>query len=254
MKMQKLLFVVGVVFASFAPKADVDIDFHRDISPILVGEDLVGYSFFSKDSYQVPNGTNQVVLRVSKLVEKLGEKEKFNSNAFVLTFTQSDKKISIEPNAKILKVEQAEQFNKTPSFLVKDSQGNTVITQVAVLPSLGGISRDYEKELAKFNAKYYPELVLAQQATVASHAVESTSVSNEGNANLPTNEGMMEYWLKQATSEEIELFTELALQARNHPELIVPENATQSVQMLSYWFNKATSEERKKVLAYLVSL
>lgn len=256
MKVMKNALIICSAVASFAPNAAVNVEFHRDISPIVVGGEEIGFSVFSKSEYTIPDGVNQLVLQVSKLVEKHGEREKFNSKAFVLTFDQENTKLFIEPDGKLARVEQAEAFNEKPSFLVTDDSGAKIDFTVAELPSLGGISRDYEKELAKFNAKNNPELVVASTTTTAAVAsnivVESKQVSKDTSSEEQTN--MFGYWLEKANKQEIEQFTQLAFESRNKSDVSIPSDASQPLQMLAYWFNQANNEERKSILSHLVSL
>lgn len=254
MKVMNKMFLVGAVITSFAPHAEVELEFHRDISPIIVGGEELGFSLFSDNDYTVPNGVNQVVIQVSKLVEKQGEKEKYNSKAFVLTFDAMDTSLSFAPSINITRTKQAEEFNSKPSFIVKDANGRSVKTDTALLPASSGLTRDYEKELAKFNAKYYPELT---NATVAAAATQSKPVQQEAKEVVKPNskqQDMFSYWLEQASSQEIEQFTELAFDARGKKEVIVPKDASQPLQMLGYWFNKSSQQERKQILSHLVSL
>jgi len=246
MKVMNTLLMVGAVITSFATQAEVELKFHRDISPIVIDGEELGYSLFSKDSYTVPNGVNQVVFRVSKLVERQGEREKYNSPAYVLTFEQSDTSLSFEPGVKITRSEHVEAFNESPKFNVIDENGRTVNFKYAVLPASDGLTRDYEKELAKYNSKHYPEL-----ATAAVVATNNTPAPKKQSSQ---QQNMFDYWLEQASSDEINMFTELAFKARNKGELSVPENASQPVQMLEYWYNKASVEQRKQILSHLITL
>ncbi|KJY81691.1 VvgS protein [Vibrio galatheae] len=254
MKVIKTLFVVGAMVASFAPRAEVNIDFHSDISPLLVGGDIVGYSFFDKSVYTMDDGKGQIVFRISKLVDKLGEKEKFNSKAYVVTFDETNQELFIEPDVKITRLEQAEAFEVEPSFSIKNKQGQSIKFILDELPSLGGISRDYEKELAKYNKKHYPELAVAS-ATIATASESEPVQQKQKEQSLGNNEpNMFEYWVKQASNSEVEQFADIALEGRKMSALTIPNDASQPVQMLGYWFNKASVEEKKKILAYLISL
>ena len=252
MKVMKALLVVGSMVASFAPRAEVTVDFHSDINPVMVAGEEIPYSFFSKSSFSLPDGKNQVVLRMSKLVEKLGEKEKFNSKTFVLTFSSENSVLFIEPGSKVVRVEQAQRFDKSPSFIISDKKGNQLAHEVAELPNLGGIKRDYEKELAKFNAEYYPDLLTSTIAVTEVSSADNIKVDAHANENTEPN--MFKYWLEQANQEEIEQFTDIALRDRKDKAIVMPESASQPVQMLGYWYNKSNSEERKQILSHLVGL
>ncbi|MFM2590676.1 DUF2057 family protein [Vibrio sp. TBV020] len=254
MKVIKRMCVIGAVVASFAPRAEVSLDFHSDISPLLVGGEEVGYSFFARSAYTIPDGKSQVVLRVSKLVEKMGEKEKFNSKAFVMTFDESNQELFIEPNAKIMRVEQAEAFNETPQFSVKNAQGKQIKFDLDELPNLGGITRDHEKELAKYNKKNYPELISASAVSVVADSVTSSEATKNEQKSVSSEPNMFEYWMEQANASEIEQFADIAFKERKLPQISVPSDASQPVQMLGYWFNKASVEERKQILTDLISL
>ncbi|NOH81349.1 DUF2057 domain-containing protein [Vibrio sp. RE86] len=254
MKVIKRMCVIGAVVASFAPRAEVSLDFHSDISPLLVGGEEVGYSFFARSAYTVPDGKNQVVLRVSKLVEKMGEKEKFNSKAFVMTFDESNQELFIEANAKLMRVEQAEAFNETPRFSVKNAQGKQIQFDLDELPNLGGITRDHEKELVKYNKKNYPELIAGTTAVVATSTTVTTESKKIEEKSSSSEANMFDYWMEQANASEIEQFADIAFKERKLPQISVPNEASQPVQMLGYWFNKASVEEKKQILTRLISL
>ncbi len=252
MKIIKSLVIIGSVIASFAPRAEVNLNFHSDISPLLVGGEEIGYSFFAKPSYIIPNGTNQIVLKVSKLVERLGEKEKFNSKAFVLTFDGKNEDIYIKPDVKITRIEHAEEFDRHPQFLMTSSAEDIIKYEVAELPSLGGIKRDYTKELTRFNAKYYPKLAVTSAPSTV-QAKPKNYVNKNGQKTVSRAE-MFQYWLTQANEDELAKFSDIVIEGRKETLITIPEGASQSLQMLGYWFNKASAEERKQILAYLITL
>ncbi len=254
MKVMKKLFLVGAVITSFAPQAEVKLEFHRDISPIVVGGEELGFSLFSGNDYTVSNGINQVVIKISKLVEKQGEKEKFNSKSYVLTFDAADTSLNFAPGMNITRSEQVEKFNSYPSFVVKDAAGRSIKTDTALLPASSGLTRDYEKELAKFNAKHYPQLTTATVAVAATQSQPAQQKTQQVVKSNSQQQNMFGYWLEQASAQEVEQFTELAFDARGKAEVVVPKEASQPLQMLGYWFNKSSQQERKQILSHLVSL
>lgn len=248
MKVMKSLLLIGAVVTSFAPQADVNIELHRDIAPIVIDGEKVGFTLSSKSSFQVPNGVNQVVVRISKLIENRGEREKYNSDAYVLTFTESDESVTIKPGMKITREDHAEQFDTSPQFLVTDKNQRIVENRLDRLPSLGGLTRDYEAELDKYNEKHFPELL-----TSAVSQPQQTSPLSVPPMDAQEQQ-MFEYWVSQTSQQEIDQFTELAFEARNQSQVILPDDASQPLEMLGYWYNKADSNLKKKLLSYLVSL
>lgn len=239
---------------SFAPQAQVDIKFHRDITPIVIGGEELGFSLFGQSSFELPDGKNQVVFRVAKLVERQGEKEKFNSTVLVATFDAQDDEIFIEPGMTITRVEQAEAFNKTPNISFKSKSGNDLNVQQEALPALPGITRDYEKELARYNKNSGIAIATAASVSVdestLSKPSESVVVQTESDA--MTSESMVQYWYEKADSADKETFVNWAFSNRKQPD-IATLSGNKPLEMMSYWYAEADMGERKSIFSWLMA-
>ncbi len=128
--MNKALITAAMI-ASFSSLAAVEVDFHRDVSPLVVDGEEIGFNMFSRDPYQLEDGQNQVVVRLSKLVDKQGEKEKFNSKVVVITFDTQDQSIVIEPATKVTRIDHAEKFNENPKFKLVAKSGDVISSEQA---------------------------------------------------------------------------------------------------------------------------
>ncbi|UPQ88627.1 YccT family protein [Vibrio sinaloensis] len=247
MKMIKTVGIVGAVITSFAPMAKVDLTFHRDISPLIIQGEEVGFSLFNKSAYQLEDGQSQIVLRVSKLVDKQGEKEKFNSEVLVVSFDASNEQVLIEPGMTITRKEHATAFDANPSLKITSSTGQKLDYQQAILPASMGVTRDYEKELAKFNKANG----IVVPGMVAATAVESQSAIQS--AQPSSAQSMVQYWYEKAQPVDKEQFVEWAFANRKQQQLEALDSDSKPLEMMSYWYTEADAGERKAIFAWLVS-
>ena len=147
----KKLLLVSAIFSSCHVYANVDIKLHNDLEYLIVNGERVGLIVSKSGSKELDNGVNQIVVRVSKLIGKNAEFEKFNSEPIVLTFNASDVKLSVNPDRIIKRVDTVGDFDKKPSVTVINSKGEKVDVHQGLLKYQGGFSRDFVKELAVYN-------------------------------------------------------------------------------------------------------
>ncbi|MGC9401510.1 YccT family protein [Vibrio genomosp. F10] len=250
MKVMSKVLVVGAMITSFAPMAAVDLSIERNISALVVHGEEVGFSISKKDKFELENGTNQVVIRVSQLVSDFGEKEKFNSQPIVLTFEASDTSLFVSAPSKISRVEQAEEFEKNPRFVVTDKSGKEIKVRQDILPASSGISRDYIKELARYNAKHSIEGVAVVTTATTAVAVESKPKAKASSDQSQPSQ-MVEYWYEKASNEERTVFSDWAFDNRKTKEVEVIEGS-KALEMASYWYSQCDLSERKQILAWLL--
>ncbi|MDD1792494.1 DUF2057 domain-containing protein [Enterovibrio sp. ZSDZ42] len=148
----KTILVVGALVPFFASAA-VNVKLHKDVEAIIVNGEELPMSVMGQSQFSMENGTNQLVIRLSKLIATGSEFEKFKSDPLVVTFVSENTDILIESARQIDRESQVKDFKQSPSFSLTDQSGNTVSSQQNILPHSPGFLRDYEKELAKFNEK-----------------------------------------------------------------------------------------------------
>ncbi|WP_260259128.1 YccT family protein [Vibrio intestinalis] len=252
MKVMKTLLAIGVMTASFAPHAEVGLNFHHELAPIIIDGEEQGFANFTSDSdFTLDNGTNQIVFRMEKLIDGQGDREKFNSHAFVLSFTAKDTQVSLKPTMRVLRTTQAQAFNQDPKVALVDKNGKHLDFTLDVLPPSNAIMRDYTAELASFNKEHGITVqskntaqIVAQTASIApSLAVEPNEIGPES---------MIQYWLKKASTEESETFVNWAFANRTveNPQGL---EGSKALSMLSHWYSEADVNQRKQILAWLVS-
>ncbi|HAS62043.1 MAG TPA: DUF2057 domain-containing protein [Vibrio sp.] len=243
MKVMRTLIAICITTASFAPQAEVGLNFNSNVVPLVVDNEESGLWAFSKPKFEVPNGTNQVVFRVSKLVDNnSGEKEKFNSDPFVVTFNAADTQVTLAMDAKITRLIHVEKFNENPKMKLTDSNGNVLDFKIDKLPSILGLGRDYAKELKKYN----------QENNIVTTSSSTSQASTVGQLAGSDASQMVSYWSKKATTQELEQFTNWVFE--NRQSVSVPAlEGSKALEMMAYWYGEASPAERKSILAWLVS-
>lgn len=148
----KTILALGA-FLPFFSAADVNLTLHKDVEALIVNGESVPMKIIEKKQFSFPNGTIQLVVRVSKLVQSESEFEKFKTDPLVITFDAKDVDLSIEATRNIVAKRQIKDFEQNPSFLLVTNKGETIASEQVLLPEGVGLVRDHEKELAKFNQK-----------------------------------------------------------------------------------------------------
>lgn len=132
--------------------ANVEVSLGDSIDIIASNGEEVGMRINPIHHLELDSGTNQIAIRVSKLIQKPdGQFEKYNSPVSILTFSADDQKIVVLPSQNIKNKEDADAFTKAPNYTLT-TEGEITVTQ-DILPRGNGFTRDYEKEIARYNSK-----------------------------------------------------------------------------------------------------
>ncbi|USH03150.1 DUF2057 domain-containing protein [Grimontia kaedaensis] len=204
----------------FTSSAAVFVELDKDVEALVVNGEELPITIVGHRSFDLEDGNNQIVVRVSKLVQKGSEFEKFKSDPIVVTFNTADKDILLSPSQTITKLNDAKKFDEKPSFSLEDKNGTKISSQQAVLPRGPGMIRDYEREVAKFN--YKQGIAVAPNTYAASLAAGEQYVQPEPVAVQPA---------KQASA---------------------PLSNEQSLILLQADFIRLSAEEQKKFLQWAV--
>ncbi len=151
--------------------ADVTVSLHRDVEAIVVAGEELPLTVKKKSRFILPDGENQLVVRVSKLVEKGSEFDKFRSDPLVINFTGFNSEITISPSRMIRLERDIKDFKTNPSVILENQDKERIAAAQEILPRGAGLTRDYAKELAKFNAKSDYSESTAEQVVPKQHSV-----------------------------------------------------------------------------------
>lgn len=211
--MKKILCSLFVLLLAFSSSliADVRIQFEEGVSVLaLNGKEVTNESLFSEaDFVYLNNGLNQLLVQYTAELKKSADDfELETTDSFVLLFDA--KNIALVLKApKIRNEDDVDSFNRSGDWRLLDASGVAQIIKISPLKKDGfQLSRDYERELEKFNltdsAAAFPYVRVVESAeksplpTVKSHAGNNRQ-SQSTELNMP--EKMLRYWYNQADSE-----------------------------------------------------
>ncbi len=150
---------VGLLLLSAHSQAAVNVQLSHDIEAVVINGES-SFSFFGNDkNLELPNGVNQLVVRVSKLIQGQGNPEKYRSEPMIVTFEAKDSEVKLASGQRILNSTDGENFNDAPSLTVTDENGSPLAVKFDVLKRGGKFdtsamfSRNYAKEVALYNQK-----------------------------------------------------------------------------------------------------
>ena len=157
MKLGKATLLAISLFFAFGANAAVDVTFAPDVETVIVNGNKTLNLLEGTEDLNLDNGLNQIVVRVSKLIQGQGELEKYRSEPMVITFTANDQNINIKPGARIISSVDVSNFNAKPSMELVAENGSIIDAKIDVLPknqigdSGSMFGRNYLKDLAYYN-------------------------------------------------------------------------------------------------------
>ncbi|GEM74708.1 DUF2057 family protein [Vibrio sagamiensis] len=227
----KTLLVTGLM-TSFSSFATVNVDFDVAIEPMLINGEEVGSFVNQMTKAELPNGTNQLVIRVSKLIRDKGVFTKFKSEPIVLTFDASDTNLRIEPGKAFNSSEEVGDFQTNPKAKIIQNDGNIMSVHEGVLEPGKGLIRDYSDELAAYNMAHGHTFELSNEALTAA---------------LP----------EAGEKSKVELIKESKIKAEREKQLQpkkinISLRKTAKVESLKGQFKGLTVTEQKEFLAWAI--
>ena len=251
MKKKLQLLAIASLFGCSTTMAEVNVELDRDIHVIAINGESLGFTLMKKGNLDLKNGTNQLVVRIEKLIiSEYGEKEKYNSVPVIMTFDASDLNVQLSASKDVKSVKESVLFDKNPLFILKEPQAKTeLLIKQNILPSAGGFTRDYELEIARYNVK---NKIALSDASIAVLQIENKDkikmMENDDGINTMK---MVEHWYSKASEKERTEFTELAFQSRKNNINLDDGNESKALDMMVHWYNESTDEQKKSVISWL---
>lgn len=251
MKKRIKILAMAYLFGCSAAIAEVNVELDRDIHVIAINGESLGFTLMKKGNLDLKNGTNQLVVRIEKLIiSEYGEKEKYNSVPVIMTFDASDLNVQLSASKDVKSVKESVLFDRNPLFILKEPQAKTeLLVKQNILPSAGGFTRDYELEVARYNVK---NKIALSDVSVAVLQIENKEkikiIENDDGINTVK---MVEHWYSKASEKERTVFTELAFQSRKNNINLDDGNESKALDMMVHWYNESTDEQKKSVISWL---
>lgn len=210
MKLNKLLALSCGLIAPLS-FADVNIDIPRDVQILVVNGEDAGYSSFGfdyKENLHLNDGINQIVFRISKVVNESGNKStKFKSKPLVATIESTDSHLKLEvPNLKTL--QSGYDFNSNPSFKVSAIDGEVEYFKPGQLRTIASFGSDFVQATENFNKSSEPAS-LAHLVSTSSNPKKVTAPTTEKKvkATAQTNTDLKSLFLNKSYQEKQEFLS-----------------------------------------------
>ncbi|PKF63079.1 hypothetical protein CW745_06575 [Psychromonas sp. psych-6C06] len=238
------LLVSILTVCTFSVQASVKVSLHQDLEALVINNKNVGFTIFGDNEFTLENGQQQIVVRVSKLIIKQGEKEKFKSEPVIVTFNANDADLVLSPTRTFIRREEIKGFDKNP-VLVATKDGEQFQIEQSILERGVGITRDYAAELKAQNE-------LSNGAEIAVAAVATTTTKQDVAKVAVSPVKMSQDLFAKASVAEKEQFTNWAFKNR---KMITSElnGEGKILPMLEYWYEKASTDQKAELLTWILA-
>ncbi|GEA62032.1 YccT family protein [Vibrio comitans] len=175
MKKSCLALVTGLLMSSSA-FADSLLSFQTEIVPQVVNSKAVDNGIFTDvDQIKIGEGSNQIGVTIGQIVFEDGKRRKFDSSLMLMTFEAADEDSYQLSYKKMRTIEEANKFDKSPTFALTNGSGEPVDFDLVVIPKSGfqGFN-DYEKQVVSYN-KLVDAGTASTTAAVTASAVPSAN-------------------------------------------------------------------------------
>lgn len=267
--MNKLLIsaLLGMVVSSNT-YADVTVSIDRNLQILAVNGVEPEISFGHTDEINLPNGSNQLLVRLEKVIHFGGTQNKYKSPAMVVSFNEANENLILKSAAIVRDEMTAKAFDKKPEVLLINSSQQPIDFKQDVLVAKGfSVFRDYENELYNYNSQGKIASISAlnnvginqKRSEAASEPAKTVQIAQDAMVNsqattqsVSKSYDMIQYLFGEASSAERQEFANWAF--ANRAEVAQPM-VTQNklVEMMADWYKKADKAEKASILSWLIS-
>ncbi|WP_070968666.1 DUF2057 family protein [Vibrio sonorensis] len=158
MSLKKSLIAASILFSPLA-LSEVTVNIPEGVQVLVINGEDAGYSSFGfdyKENITVPNGVNQVVYRISKVVNDGGSKlTKFKSTPFITTFDESNSTLELELT-ELETLQQGRRFNSKPVLTMTNNGKEISSLKTDQLSTLLTFGSDYVQATENYNRTSEP--------------------------------------------------------------------------------------------------
>ena len=148
--MKKALALLGGLVA-FNVSAQVTILTDSRVEVLAVNQAINEVPKQGKGDLKIANGDNQLLLRVTALIDKNGGKERFTSVPIVAKFTANDQSLLFETPFAIRDERGVTKFEKSPSIKVTSNGQDVEIMTDLIYDQSFSLIKDYDAMLQGYN-------------------------------------------------------------------------------------------------------
>ncbi|WGV99632.1 DUF2057 domain-containing protein [Vibrio sp. YMD68] len=166
----KKLAILSLALCSAFSYAKTTIQTDSRVEILAVNQEINQIANSGKGDLQIENGQNQLLVRVTAMIDTNGGKEKFNSSPMVVTFDVSDETLLLETPFVIRDQRAVNKYNRDPRVKVTSSGEAVSITTDVISNETFALIKDYEAMLSSYNQA-------GGQAAIVSSSVAAASIA-----------------------------------------------------------------------------
>lgn len=197
MKLLPISLLVALLSISVGSYADVAINFDRDIQLLSVNGESEGFTLGHRSELTLEPGVHQLLLRVERVIQMSGKKNKYKSPLIVVKISGNDGELTLSPTRIIRNEENAREFDRHPALNIKLIQGQIDVAQDFIPGRSFGLMGDYRKELTQFNRTESQAAVSRSSLTrpAVGTRVENTPMTIEAGGEMDKLEMIQQFYL-----------------------------------------------------------
>ncbi|MGC9404252.1 YccT family protein [Vibrio genomosp. F10] len=167
--MKKLAILSLALFSTFSyAKTTIQTDSRVEI--LAVNQEINQIANSGKGDLKIENGQNQLLVRVTAMIDTNGGKEKFNSSPLVVTFDSADQTLLLETPFAIRDERAVNKYNRAPSVKVTSAGKDVPVSTDVITNETFALIKDYDAMLSSYNQA-------GGKAAIASTSVAAASIA-----------------------------------------------------------------------------
>ncbi|WP_039948974.1 DUF2057 family protein [Vibrio ichthyoenteri] len=167
--MKKILILsIAVMMSAFA-QAQVTIKTDNRVEILAVNQTINQVPEKGEGDLQIANGENQLLIRVTAMVDGNGGKTKFNSLPMVIRFDAADQTLTLETPFAIRNERAVKQFSDNPSVSIMSKGQEIPYVLDTIHDQTFALLKDYNAMLSRYNQTQ-------GKATIAPVAIQASTV------------------------------------------------------------------------------
>ncbi|OIQ25512.1 DUF2057 domain-containing protein [uncultured Vibrio sp.] len=208
----KKLAALSLALCSVFAHAKTTIQTDSRIQILAVNQEINQVANTGKGDLQLENGQNQILVRMTGMIDTNGGKEKFNSSPMVVTFDVSDETLLLEAPYAIRDQRTVNRYNKNPTIKITSNGQDVPVSTDIITDETFALIKDYDAMLSNYN----------QTGGVAAISVASTdkpstlSKSNISIENTKFTANSLEAGFLEMTPEQRQEFVSWAVKNLNN--------------------------------------
>lgn len=173
--MNKILTVIALGLIGTFAHAQVTIQTDSRVEILAVNQAINNIPKRANGDLKIKNGVNQLLIRVTAMVDGNGGKKKFNSSPLVVKFEASNQTLKFETPFPIRDERAVNRFKKTPSIKVTSAGQDVSVECEQIFDHTFALIKDYDAMLTEYNlAGGSASIAVTSQVTPAEVAIEPT--------------------------------------------------------------------------------